>query len=104
MPPRSALRGWATSVSNRTILVTVRARHDDVMQVSQGGRKSKDLNCSRSSGHRSRGRALMFLATLFTSVCCREQRNQRTKDHAYESATADKLPKCEIRSEQRASA
>jgi hypothetical protein len=30
----------------------------------------------------------MFLATLFTSVCCRDQRNQPTKDHAYESATA----------------
>jgi len=44
----------------------------------------------------------MFLATLFTSVCCRDQQNQRTKDHAYESATAtaDKLPKYEMRSEQ----
>jgi hypothetical protein len=43
MPPWSArsarCRGWATSVSNRTILVTVRACTDDVIEGSQGERK-----------------------------------------------------------------
>jgi hypothetical protein len=96
-----SLRGWVTSVSNRTILVTVRSGTDDVIEGAEGERKIEGPQLFRFQRPSVEGKGAHVSRDLFTSVCCRDQRNQRTKEHACESADRDRrhTPKCEMRSE-----